>query len=100
MSDVMMFQSLVIVCGTVGFVGTLSFLHRYIQLRRDRPDPLAPSAVDGLHQRLARMEEIAEVTALEVERLSETNRYMARLLTERVGAPLPAGRPERIVTPH
>ena len=46
------------------------------------------------------MEEIAEVTALEVERLSETNRYMARLLTERVGVPLPASRPERVVTPH
>lgn len=100
MSEVMLFQCTVIVCGTTALIASLGVLRRYLELRSDRPAIPAPDAVAALHHRLARMEEIAEVTALEVERLSETNRYMARLLSERAGVPLPASRPERVVTPH
>jgi hypothetical protein len=41
-----------------------------------------------------------DTTALEVERIAEANRFMAKLLADRAtpGAPLP--KPERVITPH
>ena len=97
MSELVFFQTIVIICGTTGVVASLRVLTRYLELRRERPDP---GALDGVHARLARIEQIAEVTAVEVERLSEINRYMARLLAERGDVQLPAARPERVITPH
>ena len=97
MSELVFFQAIVIICGTTGFVASLRALTRYLELRRERP---APDALDGVHARLARIEQIAEVTAIEVERLSETNRFMARLLAERGAVQLPAPRAERVITPH
>jgi hypothetical protein len=41
-----------------------------------------------------------EATAVEVERISEANRFMAKLLVERAGAANTASRPERVITPH
>jgi hypothetical protein len=102
MSEGTFLQSVVILCATTGFVASLQLVRRYLELRRDRPatPPPGADAGDGVNARLARIEEIAEVTALEVERLAETNRYLAKLLAERGGVALPAGRPERVVTPH
>ena len=47
-------------------------------------------------QRLARIEAAVEAVAIEVERISEGQRFTTRLLTERHGAPAPmvaAGQP-------
>jgi len=41
-------------------------------------------------QRLARIEAAIEAVAIEVERISEAQRFTTRLLTERHGAPAPA----------
>jgi hypothetical protein len=97
MSEILMFQAILFVCGTTAFVASLRFLRRYLELRQERPDS---GAMDGLHQRLERIEQAAETTAIEVERLSEANRFMARLLADRVGVSYPVTRPERVVTPH
>jgi hypothetical protein len=41
-----------------------------------------------------------EATAVEVERIAEANRFVAKLLVDRAG-PLPAmSKPERVITPH
>jgi len=97
MSEMLAFQALTIVCLTVAFVASLRFLGRYLELRRERH---VPPAVDGLNQRLERIELTVEATAVEVERISEANRFMAKLLADR-GAPVNlVNRPERVITPH
>lgn len=96
-SEIFAFQAVVIVCLTAGFLGSLRFLSRYLELRRERSIPVA---TDGLRDRLDRIEVIVEATALEVERIAEGNRFMAKLLAERSGAAGPASRPERVITPH
>jgi hypothetical protein len=40
------------------------------------------------------------IASLEVERISEANRFMAKLLAERAEAANTASRPERVITPH
>lgn len=53
-----------------------------------------------LEQRLAHIEQIVESTAIEVERISEGNRFVAKLLAERhaeQALPRPSA---RVVTPH
>jgi hypothetical protein len=96
-SDILAFQGLVIVCATVAFVASLKFIRRFIELRHERrlrnPD-------EGLTDRLHRIEMTVETTALEVERISEANRFMAKLLAERVGPGAPVPKPERVITPH
>jgi hypothetical protein len=67
-------------------------------IERGVPRVLPPE----LGQRLARIEYAVDSTALEVERIAESQRFLTRMLTERsrsdaVARP-PA--PERIITPH
>jgi hypothetical protein len=91
------FQGLTIICATVAFAVSLRFIRRLIELKHERrlntPD-------NELADRLHRIEMTVEATALEVERISEANRFMAKLLAERAtpGAALP--KPERVITPH
>ena len=98
MNEIMAFQATLIVCGTVSFVATLRFERRYLELRHER-QLRAPT--DDLAERLARIESTVEATALEVERVAEANRFIAKFLSERVAPPAPLSRaPERVITPH
>ena len=98
MSDLLVLQAVVLVCGTTAFVASLHFVRRYLELRPKRP---APAVEDGdLQGRLETIEHIVAATAIEVERISEANRFMARLLSERVGVGDPVRRAERVITPH
>ena len=90
-------QSVVIGCTTIAFVASLRFLSRYLELRRTRP---ALPASDGLRERLDHIESIVEATAIEVERISEANRFMAKLLAERIEPAMLPNKPERVITPH
>lgn len=68
-----------------------------LELRREIP-PVATLA-----NQLERIEAAIEVMAVEIERISEAQRFSARLLSERDPARLPASAmtPEsRVVTPH
>ena len=96
MVEMMAFQAVVIVCGTVAFVSSLRFLRRYLELRHERS---LPAAADDLRERLDRIETSIDATAVEVERIAEANRFVAKLLSEH-GTPSPANRPERVITPH
>jgi hypothetical protein len=78
---------------------------RYKRFERENqllPPP--PPANDALAARLARIEQIVETTAVEVERVAEAQRYLARSQAEQGGTPparLPEPRPTgRVVTPH
>ena len=98
MNEIMAFQATLIVCGTVSFVATLRFVRRFLELRHER-QLRAPT--DDLVERLARIESTVEATALEVERVAEANRFVAKVLSERITSPAPLSRaPERVITPH
>jgi hypothetical protein len=97
MSEIVTLQAIVLVCGTIAFVASLQFLRRFLELRRERP---LPAPVDETVERLERIELAVEATAIEVERISEANRFMAKLLADRGEAVNPASRPERVITPH
>lgn len=97
MGEMLKFQAITVVCATVAFAMSLQVLARFIERRRDRP---ATRVDDQVNERLERIEQIVEATAIEVERIAEANRFTAKLLAERIGVQAPAGRPERVVTPH
>jgi hypothetical protein len=70
---------------------------KQLDVRRD------PGALDALDRKLTRIDAAVDVIALEVERISEAQRFTARLLAERDGAKIPsparASEP-RAITPH
>jgi hypothetical protein len=97
-SDILQLQLVFLVCGTVAFVSSLRFLRRYLELKHERKLQ-APS--DDVTNRLDRIEQAVESTAVEVERVAEASRFVAKLLAERepsIGK-LPKS-PERVITPH
>lgn len=49
---------------------------------------------------LRELTQVMEGIALEVERISEGQRFTARLLSERAAQPLPVRRREDVITPH
>jgi hypothetical protein len=52
-------------------------------------------------ERLDRIEQIVETSAIEIERIAEGQRYVSKLLAERPPMTAPGERnPGRIVTPH
>lgn len=67
---------------SVMFVGPpiAKALARRLTARLDDPQPRLP---DDLAARLERIEQIAEATQLEVERLAEGQRFTTKLLSER-----------------
>jgi hypothetical protein len=97
MSESTFLQAWMIVCGTVAFLGTLRFIRRLIEMRSQRQGPIA---IEGLQERLERIEAGVEATGLEVERMAEANRFIAKLLADREGTAKLASRPERVITPH
>jgi len=98
MSDILVLQIAAIAACTTMVVTGVHYLMKYLELRRR---PLSLSAeVSGLYEHLARIEQTVEVTAVEVERIAEANRFIAKLLAEHGGVSVPAPRPERIITPH
>jgi len=74
---------------------------------RHQPPPPAPldearlvATLDELRDRVAQLQQSVDASAVELERIAEADRYIAKLVSERVPAPLPAARAERVITPH
>jgi hypothetical protein len=97
MSDMMTFQAIVIACGTTAFVASLWFLRRFLELKHERA---LRNPSERLTDRLDRIETVVDATAIEVERIAEANRFIAKLLADRVEPTRPLARPERVITPH
>ncbi len=67
---------------------------------RKRPTSAAPD-MSGLEARLSRIEQIVESTAIEVERVTESQRFMVNVFSQRSAEPAPLPRPgARVTTPH
>jgi len=96
-SQILILQGLVLVCGTTAFVATLRFILRYLEIKREQP---VASSGDDLQRRLDRIEVNIDTMAVEVERISESNRFVAKLLADLSEAPKIPRMPERVITPH
>jgi hypothetical protein len=97
MSDILVLQVVFMVCATGTLLGSLRVVRRYLELRHER-SLQSTSSADA--ERLARIESMVEVTAVEVERIAEANRFIAKLLADRTGPATQLGKPERVITPH
>jgi hypothetical protein len=82
--------------GVVIGIGCLTKL-LVVWMHRRRP---SSDGLEDLTQRLARIEQIVDTTAVEVERISEGQRFTSRLLAERHPLPVEGPRPSGPITPH
>ena len=89
----------------LGFFATITCIVRLVLFRTQsflHHDRASPSIVVG-EDRMARLEQAVEAIALEVERISEGQRFTTKLLAERAAAePIRGmqGSEPRRVTPH
>jgi hypothetical protein len=69
-------------CGTAVVLAAMKLISQHLAQRR-----LSSSNTpnDEVLRRLERIEQIVETTAVEMERLSETNRFVVKLLAEKTG---------------
>ena len=74
----------------------------FIRRRSKQPLPAleVTTRLDDVLGRLGRLENGIDATAVEVERISEAQRFTARVLAERSGAPSLSDRPRGYTTPH
>ena len=100
MSENMIFQLAAVAMAIVAFMASLQFVLRFLEIRRDKRASALPS--DALEERLDRIERNLDTVAVEVERIAEANRFVAKLLSERSGekAPSAPNSQGRVVTPH
>jgi hypothetical protein len=96
---VLEFALMVIGMGCATGVITSWFKHRRLKAGQS-PEILA--RLDDISERLSRLDNSVDAMAVEVERISEGQRFTSRLLAERAGAPAPTekGRPGGSTTPH
>lgn len=90
LDDVLTFVGIVIAIGC--FTKIL-----VVYLQRRKP---AAGGLEELSQRLVRIEQIVDSTAIEVERISEGQRFTSKLLAERRPLPLENPRQPGSITPH
>jgi hypothetical protein len=73
----------------VSFFASLTYIVRLVTLRTHsflRGDDRATSGLVVSEDRIARLEQAVEAIAIEVERISEGQRFTTKLLSERVAA--------------
>ncbi len=82
MTEPMLVDFLVFI-GLMALLGTLGKITFMLINRRRAPAALADDRFAELNERLARLEQIAESTAVEIERIGEGQRFTTKLLSER-----------------
>jgi hypothetical protein len=80
--EAMVFAGMIIAVGAVSGVA----IARSRSQRRTGPDVDVVARLDEIAGRLAHLETSADATALEIERISEGQRFTTRLLSERAAA--------------
>jgi hypothetical protein len=69
-----------IMCGSAVTIVAMMVFSRYLSLRRMSSERLSS---EEIARRLERIEQAVEATAIEVERLSESSRFVTKLLAEK-----------------
>jgi hypothetical protein len=79
-----MLDSLLVFLGLMVTITTIGrIIVKAMDAKAKRNQPALPSDLDG---RIARIEQIVEATAIEVERVSEGQRFTVKVLSERQNA--------------
>lgn len=81
--DVFVFVSIIVGMGC--FTGILTSWFKWRRKSLSSGSDLGPR-LDEIAERLARLENAVDATSLEVERISEGQRFTTKLLSERAGA--------------
>ncbi|HEX8726657.1 MAG TPA: hypothetical protein VF737_14805 [Gemmatimonadaceae bacterium] len=76
--DILVFSGLMALLGTFGKLA-LALINR----RRGGLPAADPKLLDELNARLAHLEQVADSTAVEIERIGEGQRFTTKLLSER-----------------
>ena len=96
MHDDALFALLLFMFSSMALFATYRIIMRWLDRKRVAPSP----DLHALEDRLTRIEQIVESTAIEVERVAEGQRFTTKVLVERSGElpqPRSAG---RVITPH
>jgi hypothetical protein len=95
--QVFVFAMTMLICATaVVLTVAMAFIRR-----RKVPPPSREMASDrGFNDRLDRMERAIDTIAVEIERVSEAQRFVTKVLAERKSVAPPPAIPERVITPH
>lgn len=72
-----------IMCGSAVMITAMVLISRHVSLRRMASQELSS---DEVARRLENIERTVEATAIEVERLSESSRFVTKLLAEKKDA--------------
>ena len=75
-----------IMCGSAVLITAMLLISRHISLRRLSSQALPNAEVLA---RLERIEQTVETTAIEVERLAESSRFVTKLLADKTGVHRP-----------
>jgi hypothetical protein len=73
----------VIMCGSAVMITAMTLISRHVSLRRMSTQALSG---DEIARRLERIEQTVDATAIEVERLAESSRFVTKLLADKTGA--------------
>jgi len=96
MHDDTFLATLLFLFSSMALFATYRLIVRWFDRKRVSQNP----DLHALDERLTRIEQIVEATAIEVERVAEGQRFTTKVLVERAGE-LPQPRsPGRAITPH
>ena len=88
--------SLLFLFGSMVLFATYRIIMRWLDRKRVSASP----SLQTLEERLTRIEQIVESTAIEVERVAEGQRFTTKVLVERSGELLQPRSTGRVITPH
>jgi hypothetical protein len=78
-----MFQSLLVFLGLMALLGTVAKITMTL-IHRRRPElPKSSVSLDDISRQIAALQHSVDATAIEVERLGESQRFTTKLLAER-----------------
>ena len=99
-----MFQELLIFVGIVTAMGCVtSIAHGLLKRWRSKPGEIGRDVTGPLNdiaQRLARLEQASDAMSVEIERISEGQRFTTKLLVERGRAAAQVEPGKKVITPH
>lgn len=93
-------EELMLFIGLMATLGSVTKIILTIINRRRTVVGAAVPTLEEISQRLGRMEQALDATAVEVERISEAQRFTTKLLVERTHQGPVENARARVVTPH
>ena len=94
-------EELMVFVGLMALLGSLTKIFLSLINRRRIPaTSVTTPGLEDISQRLARIEQAVDATAVEIERISEAQRFTTKLLVEKGHQSAPEGSRAKVVTPH